>query len=224
MKDSSENISHSFDINDASQERRVHHAYETTLQLGRHAINFAAIERAPRYSEDRYENDAEHSFMLSLIAPELAAQLLPHLDCALVTQFAIVHDLVELETGDTVTFALNESELMQKETDEHEAMQRLLNRLPPHTGALLKRYEKQQEPEARFVRLADKLLPLVANIHGPGKQVMGESFGIEDPEQLRITELTCSQRLRNSFPESELDIVHAVRDLLAQHFHTVFET
>lgn len=223
MKVNSEKTQHKVDIIDTTKEKTARTAYETALQLGRHAVNFAAIERAPRYKEERHENDAEHSFMLSLVAPELAAQLLPHLNGALVTQFAVVHDLVELETGDMATFALSEAELEQKEVDEHNALQRLLNRLPPHTASLVGRYEEQHEPEARFVRLVDKLLPLIANIYGPGRKVMRESFGIGDTAQLQSVESKCSERLRNVFPENEFDTVHMVRDQLAQHFQSLFE-
>lgn len=75
------------------------------LELGKIAINFAGVDRVPRYNDERRENDAEHSFMLALIAGELAQTLYPAtLDAGLVSQYAIVHDLIELETGDVATF------------------------------------------------------------------------------------------------------------------------
>jgi 5'-deoxynucleotidase YfbR-like HD superfamily hydrolase len=169
------------------------------------------------------KDDAQHSFMLALIVPELANQLRPDLNVPLVTQFALVHDLVELQTGDVVTFTLSEEALEIKEKTEQRGLQCLIHRLPPYTADMLRRYEVQQEPEARFVRLADKMLPLVTNIHGAGVKVMNEDFDITTTEQLRATEDCCSQRLRLTFPENELLDVHAVRDMLATRFERVFD-
>jgi 5'-deoxynucleotidase YfbR-like HD superfamily hydrolase len=205
------------------QELLIKNALGTTLQLGMCAINFASIERAPRYTPERHENDAEHSFMLSLIAPELASQLQPELEPGLVAQFAVVHDLVELEAGDTVTFTLTAADIVRKEQAEHSATERLGKKLPPYTAALLLRYESQSEPEAQFVRLVDKLLPLIANIYGPGKQVMAESFDIHSSRALIEAETICSERLFRKFPDAGLESVHAIRHLLARHFQKIFD-
>lgn len=199
-------------------------AYETLLNLGSHAIQFASIERAPMYSPEHAENDAEHSFMLALVAPEMAALLRPDLDPGLVSQFATVHDLIELETGDTVTFDLSETEITQKEASEYNQLDVLIQKLPTYTGNLVRRYELQEEPEALFVRICDKCLPLLVNIHGAGVQVMQSQFGIETSEHLAATEARLDERLCKTFPQDELHEVHTARRLLAEHFQQQFET
>jgi 5'-deoxynucleotidase YfbR-like HD superfamily hydrolase len=197
-------------------------AHEAIVHLGGMAVKFAGIERVPRYGERR-ENDAEHSFMLALIAPEVAAIVRPELDRGLIAQFATVHDLVELETGDVATFGLTEEELQLKEAREQEALESVLSKLPSHTASILRRYEAQEEPEARFVRLLEKSLPLIVNSSGSGVRVMDEDFDIKDGPTLALTEEGCVRRLRSLFPEDELDVVHALRGILAQDFQSVFE-
>lgn len=198
-------------------------ASETILTLADCAIRFADVERVPRYHAETRENDAEHSFMLSLIAPKIVVQYFPALDPGLVAQFANVHDLVELQTDDVATFCLSNEALAQKEANEHAALESLAATLPPHTRQLLLRYERQIEQEARFVRLLDKALPVAVNILRVGKQVMREDYGIETGKQLADTEASFSSGLRNRFPDQQLTFLHVVRDALASQFAIQFE-
>ena len=194
----------------------------TILTLSRCAMDFAGVERVPRYDSESRENDAEHSFMLALVAPEIASQFFPRLDPGLVARFSVVHDLVELETNDVATYTLDTAELAAKEAAELRALDKLAHMLPRHTRELLLRYEAQTEPEARFVRLVDKLLPVAVDILGPGKQVMAEDYGIATREQLDANEQRLSCRLRERFPDIELDFLHLVRDVLARQFAAEF--
>jgi 5'-deoxynucleotidase YfbR-like HD superfamily hydrolase len=195
---------------------------DIALHLGQTAMHFAQIERVPRYDEVSRENDAEHSFMLSLVASEIAAQYYPELDTGLVSQFCTVHDLVELETGDVATFDLTDNELASKATDEHHALEKLCTRLPFHTASLLRRYEAQQEPEARLVRMIDKVLPVVVDIVGPGRKVMVEDYGVHTVDQLNAAESKLRQRFAHMFPEPQADQLRAARDILADKFAEQF--
>ncbi len=209
---------------DAEQHLAAGRAASTVLSLTQCAIDFASVERVPRYNAQRRENDAEHSFMLSLIAPEIAAQFFPHLDPGLVALFCNVHDLIELETKDAATYALDDTALAAKEAAELAALDQLARKLPPHTRALLLRYEAQTEPEARFVRHFEKQLPIAVDILGPGKQVMAEDYGITTRAERDANERRFSERLRKKFPEAELAFVHLMRDLLAEQFAAEFDS
>lgn len=197
-------------------------AAQVAYDLGAIAMRFARIERVPRYDEASRENDAEHSFMLSLVASELAATYYSELDPGLVAQFATVHDLIELETDDVATFTLDDEALAAKEAAELSALDKVASGLPSYTRELLMRYECQVEPEARFVRLVDKILPVIVNLAGPGKKVMIEDYDIITPEQLDANEDRLSASLRQRFPDSRLTFIHLVRDVLATQFSTVF--
>lgn len=197
-------------------------AVTTVRNLAGLAMEFATVERVPRYNPEHREDDAQHSFMLALVATELAATYYPDLDAGLVSQFSTVHDLVELETKDTPTYTLDAAGLAIKHNAEQAALRKLCRRLPQYTALLLERYEKQVEPEARFVRLVDKILPIAVDILGPGAQIMREDYSIHTTERLNQTEAKLAARLHAMFPEQELSFLHVVRGMLAQEFSDTF--
>lgn len=195
---------------------------QTTLSLGRIAMQFSDVERTPRYHDGERESDVEHSYMLALVAPELARTLELPLDTGLISQFAIVHDLVELKTSDVATFLLDEEAIAKKEQREADALQELICELPPHTGHLLARYEAQQEPESRFVRLVDKLLPVVVDILGQGKRVMKEDYNLSEKTEVEMVEMVAQQRLRRKFGEEAFELLN-VRAELAKIFASQYD-
>ncbi len=134
------------------------------ISLGKLAEDYKAVERNPRVASGRRENDAEHSWHLGITAVDLATKSYPHLDIERIRAFAAVHDLIETEVGDVSTFDLTPVQLAEKERLEEEGMQRLLQRIEGVTKADLESYERQDTPEARFVRAVDKLLPITVTL------------------------------------------------------------
>lgn len=140
--------------------------------LGDIVLPFYQINRATplRFAPGRTENDAEHSWSLSLVACALA----PHVDAALdpgkIAQFATVHDLVEVYAGDTSNFA-DESEKAGKEGREQAALARLQQELTtfPWIVRSVEAYERQDSEEARFVKSVDKFMTLLFDYHGEGQ-------------------------------------------------------
>jgi putative hydrolase of HD superfamily len=197
----------------------IDRAVDIYMSLGRLSMNFANIKRAPRYADGRRENDAEHSFMHSIVTTELAHAFYPHLNVGTVGLMCNAHDIVETATCveyDVPTFALSDSELAVKAAEEEAALQSLLPKLPPLMRSLVIEYEEQRLPEARFVKCSDKNLPVVVDIIGQGERVMREDYGITTREQLDEVEHNFSSRVRNRFPEFEL--LHRARDAMHQQF------
>ncbi len=129
------------------------------LVLARISLAFGRVERATMHEDGlRPETDTDHTVMLGLIACELAP---PHLDRAKVAAFALVHDLAEVYAGDAQTLVISLEARAQKKAREDAARLRLSSELGEDSwlAALLAVYEAQEEPEARFVRLTDKVLP-----------------------------------------------------------------
>ena len=168
--------------------------------------------RAPRYPDGHRENDAEHSFHLSLSAVELAADFYPELDVGLVAQFSTVHDLPEVYAGDVRTFKITDEQRQQKKLAEAAAMKRLVKELPPYTVQLLKRYEKQVEPEARFVRFVDKLLPAIINISSGDANSFRSDYNMMSLEELNQMRAMHLQQLEAMFPD--FPAVHLLCQLL----------
>jgi 5'-deoxynucleotidase YfbR-like HD superfamily hydrolase len=129
------------------------------LTLARISLAFGRVERATRHEDGvRVETDTDHTVMLGLVACELAPRAL---DRAKVAAFALVHDLVEVYAGDTQTLTITPEGMAAKREREDAARVRLTGELGAGSwlASLLATYEEQRKPEARFVRLVDKVLP-----------------------------------------------------------------
>lgn len=189
-------------------------AHDYLLDLGKLNVRFANVERAPRYPSGDRENDVEHSFHLALSAVELAADYYPELDVGLVAQYSLVHDLPESYTGDVWTFGISDEDRTKKELAEGKATERLLHELPPHIAQLLKRYEEQTEPEARFVRFVDKLMPAIINIMAGEANSFIEDHGINSIEELYAGHEARAEKLQKMFPEFQF--IHMVRELISK--------
>src|SRR5689334_1200740 len=90
-------------------------------------LPFYNIERAiplPFVEPRRWENDAEHSWSVALVACTLAPHVDPSLDVGKVSQFAIVHDLAEVYAGDTNVFG-SEDNHRTKEERERDAIKKI---------------------------------------------------------------------------------------------------
>jgi len=134
-------------------------ALARALRLARISLAFSRVERVTRHEDGvRPETDSDHTVMLALIACELAP---PSLDRSMVAAFAVVHDLVEVYAGDAQTLVISPEGRVAKQQREDAARDRLAGELGEGSWVvdLLTTYERQRAPEARFVRLLDKVLP-----------------------------------------------------------------
>ncbi|HBU48732.1 MAG TPA: phosphohydrolase [Myxococcales bacterium] len=111
----------------------------------------------------RRENSAEHSWHLALFA--LVLDLPTSVDRYRVIQMLLLHDLVEIDAGDT--FAYDEEGHGDKLARETAAAERLFGLLPQAQGASLleiwKEFEAQDSPEARAAAAIDRFQPILLN-------------------------------------------------------------
>lgn len=173
---------------------------------------FACVNRIPRLSNGRRENDVEHSFLLTTIATDLAQELRPDLDVNRIRQFSLVHDMLEIKTGDVATFSTSPKEQAEKERREKEALDELLAELPPLEADALREYEKQDTPEARWTRYVDKMLATLVDITGQGVRVVEEDFGVTSLEKLRDEHSRLTTKYHSMFGKEfpELDQFYAL--------------
>lgn len=125
---------------------------------------FQAVERmVPILGRDRRENDAEHSYSLSMLAWYLADIIAPSLDKNLVIKYALVHDLVEAYAGDTYAHTTDTNLRATKQQREEDARRRIESEFPDFTemNGLIEAYERRDNPESKFVYAVDKLVPLL---------------------------------------------------------------
>ena len=119
----------------------------------------------------RRENDAEHSWHLGLMAivfQEYAKG--SSLDVLKVLKMLLIHDLVEIDAGDT--FAYDEAGQSDRQERERQAAERIFNLLPVDQAgefrALWEEFEHRKTPESRYANALDRLQPLLLNYHSGG--------------------------------------------------------
>lgn len=134
------------------------------MQIARIALAFGRIERATRHEDGRRpETDSDHACMLGLLACEIAPR---GLDRGLVAAYALVHNLPEVYAGDEQTLVISPAAAEAKRAREADALRRLGGELGRGSwlADLMGSYELQRVPEARFVRLVDKVLPKLTHL------------------------------------------------------------
>lgn len=114
----------------------------------------------------RQENDAEHSWHLALMAMVLKEYANEDVDLLHVMQLVLIHDMVEIDAGDT--YAYDEVGKLSQQEREAEAARRLYGLLPKDQGEYLKclfeEFEEGKTPEARFAHTMDNIQPMMLNV------------------------------------------------------------
>lgn len=119
----------------------------------------------------RAENDAEHSWHLCLCVIVLAEHAnTPGLDVLRVLKMLIVHDLVEIDAGDT--FAYDTARMADQHEREARAADRLFGLLPADQArefrGLWDEFEARATPEAKFAAAVDRFQPMLLNCRTEG--------------------------------------------------------
>ena len=119
----------------------------------------------------RKENDAEHSWHLALMAVLLKEHMNEDADVARVMIMVLIHDLVEIDAGDT--YAYDEKGAQTKREREVKAAERIFGILPEDQGRyfreLWEEFEAYETPEAKFAHLLDNFQPILLNDASGGK-------------------------------------------------------
>lgn len=115
--------------------------------------------------KERAENDAEHSWHLALMAFLLSEYANDKVDVAKVIKMVLVHDLVEIDAGDT--YAYDEKGNASKRERELKAADRIFGLLPEEQGKELRdlwdEFEEYETPEAKYAHTLDNFQPLMLN-------------------------------------------------------------
>ncbi len=114
----------------------------------------------------RAENDAEHSWHLCLSVIVLAEHAnAPGLDVLRVLKMVILHDLVEIDAGDT--FGYDTARQAEQHARESAAADRIFGLLPADQAGefrtLWDEFETQKTPEAKFALAVDRFQPVLLN-------------------------------------------------------------
>jgi putative hydrolase of HD superfamily len=130
------------------------------------------VRRTWLTDKSRQENDAEPSWHLGVMAIlllEHAQQ--PRLDLLRVLKMVLIHDLVEIDAGDS--FAYDDAGALDKAEREGAAADRVFALLPADQAAELRtlweEFEARQTPEAKYAAALDRFQPMLHNYRTQGK-------------------------------------------------------
>jgi 5'-deoxynucleotidase YfbR-like HD superfamily hydrolase len=125
----------------------------------------SVIRRNYLADASRRENTAEHSWTLALMALVLAEHAAEPVDVATVVRMVVLHDLVEVDAGDTSVY--DEAGQASQAEREVRAADRLYGLLPDGQGAELRavwdEFEHGTSAEARFARSLDRFAGFLLN-------------------------------------------------------------
>ena len=128
------------------------------------------LRRTPITDGSRPENSAEHSWHLVLAAMTLAEYAPPDVDLRRVLELVTVHDLVEIDAGDT--FAYDAAAYETKAAREFAAAERIFGLLPPDQASWFRacwdEFETNQTIEATYANALDRLQALLQNMKSGG--------------------------------------------------------
>ncbi|WP_010324755.1 HD domain-containing protein [Marinobacterium stanieri] len=121
----------------------------------------------------RLENSAEHSWHLAMACWSVARNfdlISKHgIDEGKLIKLALVHDLGEIDAGDTFLYAESRPDAHKAERDCIQRLTRLPGNGIKDLTEILEEQETGTSPEARLLKVIDRLLPFMLNIDSQGR-------------------------------------------------------
>ena len=113
----------------------------------------------------RNENDAEHAWHMAIMAYLLKEYSNEPIDIARVMLMCLIHDIVEIDAGDT--YAYDAENLKTQKAREDAAKERIFSLLPEEQKEeliqLFDEFEAFETAESKFAHAMDNLQPLMLN-------------------------------------------------------------
>lgn len=120
---------------------------------------------------ERDETDGEHAFSLAMIALTIHERLQLGLNTGKISQYALVHDLVEAHAGDVSARVADQKAHLLKTDREHEAYMIIKKQFEvsaPWIPRLIEAYESRADEESKFVYVVDKCIGALTCMAGDG--------------------------------------------------------
>ena len=118
----------------------------------------------------RQENDAEHAWHMAMMIYLLKEYANEPIDLAKTMMMALIHDIVEIDAGDT--YAYDAAAMETQAERERLAAERIFGLLPDdqreELRGLFEEFEAGETAEAKFARTMDNMQPLLLNNSNDG--------------------------------------------------------
>lgn len=159
---------------------KPHRAKSSTMQTDNLLKQIAFIKEIDKlkyiqrktklFNSNRHENDAEHSWHLAMMTIVLAEHANKPIDVLKVLKMVLIHDIVEIDAGDT--FIYDSAKSHTNTAEELLAAKRIFGLLPDEQAeefiAVWNEFEEGTTDEAKFARSMDRLEPLLQNTSNNG--------------------------------------------------------
>lgn len=128
------------------------------------------LRKSRLFDRSRFENDAEHSWHISIMALILSEYSNSRIDILKVIKMLLIHDIVEIDAGDVVVYDTKKRK--ENEKNEINAASRIFGLLPSDQKdeyfSLWQEFEKRETAEARFAAALDRMEPVMQNYYDEG--------------------------------------------------------
>lgn len=128
------------------------------------------LRRTRLINSERQENDAEHSWHLAMMTLVLAGHSNNQIDVLRVLKMVLIHDLVEIDAGDTFIYDLSKNHTNTE--DERLAAKRIFGMLPAEQAndfiTIWEEFEAGETDDAKFAKAMDRFEPLLQNTSNNG--------------------------------------------------------
>ena len=120
--------------------------------------------------DGRYENSAEHSWHVAMMALVLGNYASPTIDLFKVLKMLLIHDLVEIYAGDTWLYETNQKNKYELELESAEQLFSLLpSEQEKEFFQLWEEFENNGSEEAKYAKAVDGLQPLINHLDTAGE-------------------------------------------------------
>lgn len=122
------------------------------------------------FNSNRNENDAEHSYHLAMMAIVLSEYSDAKIDLLKVIKMVLIHDIVEIDAGDTFIYDQNKNH--ENTEEELKCSKRIFGILPEQQATeyieIWTEFEDGISNEAKFAKSMDRLEHLLQNTSNKG--------------------------------------------------------
>ncbi len=157
----------------------------------------------------RLENSAEHSWHLAMACWSLSRSLNLELSEEKLLKLALVHDLGEIDAGDTFLYSKDRSTANMAERQCVKRLEQHAGNAIPDLCELWEEQETGSSIETKLLKTVDRLLPFLHNLASQGKT--WKELSIKESQVLKAHAF-----INNDFPEIHAWMLNEIKNAVQQ--------
>ena len=127
------------------------------------------LRQSKLFDGSRRENDAEHSWTICMMALVFQKYSNHPINIERVLIMLLIHDIVEIDAGDTFLYHRNQNEISKQENQAaHRIFGLLDDELKTYFISIWTEFEERKTAESKFASVFDRLEPIIQNYLNKG--------------------------------------------------------